>query len=48
VILAAGLSSIANSLQTIARSLSAILGVDKGMLQFEQTVVWPTSAITQA
>jgi len=47
-ILAAGLSSIANSLQTIARSLSAILGVDKGMLQFEQTVVWPTSAITQA
>src|SRR5581483_5490422 len=48
VILAAGLSSIANSLQTIARSLNAILGVDQGMLQFEQTVVWPTSAITQA
>jgi hypothetical protein len=48
VILAAGLSSIANSLQTIARSLSAILGVDQGMLRFEQTVVWPTSAITQA
>src|SRR5713101_5271789 len=47
-ILAAGLSSIANSLQTIARSLSAILGVDQGMLRFEQTVVWPTSAITQA
>jgi hypothetical protein len=48
VILAAGLSSIANSLKTIASSLNAILGVDKGMLQFEQTVVWPTSAITQA
>src|SRR6266496_1917172 len=48
VILAAGLSSIANSLQTIARSLNTILGVDKGMLQFEQTVVWPTGAITQA
>jgi hypothetical protein len=47
-ILAAGLSSIANSLRTIASSLNAILGVDKGMLQFEQTVVWPTSAITQA
>jgi hypothetical protein len=47
-ILAAGLSSIANSLHTIARSLSAILGVDQGMLRFEQTVVWPTSAITQA
>jgi hypothetical protein len=47
-ILAAGLSSIANSLKTIASSLNAILGVDKGMLQFEQTVVWPTSAITQA
>src|SRR6266536_2689227 len=47
-ILAAGLSSIANSLQTIARSLSAILGVDQGMLRFEQTVVWPTGAITQA
>ena len=29
-------------------SLNAILGVDQGMLQFEQTVVWPTSAITQA
>ena len=48
VILAAGLSSIANSLKTIASSLNAILGVDKGMLQFEQTVVWPTNAITQA
>jgi hypothetical protein len=48
VILSAGLSSIANSLKTIASSLNAILGVDKGMLQFEQTVVWPTSAITQA
>lgn len=48
VILAAGLSSIANSLKTIASSLNAILGVDKGMLQFEQTVVWPNSAITQA
>jgi hypothetical protein len=48
VILAAGLSSIANSLKTIASSLNAILGVDKGMLQFEQTVVWPTTAITQA
>ena len=47
-ILAAGLSSIANSLKTIASSLNAILGVDRGMLQFEQTVVWPTSAITQA
>ena len=47
-ILAAGLTSIANSLKTIASSLNAILGVDKGMLQFEQTVVWPTSAITQA
>ena len=47
-ILAAGLSSIANSLRTIASSLNAILGVDKGMLQFEQTVVWPTNAITQA
>jgi hypothetical protein len=47
-ILAAGLSSIANSLKTIASSLSAILGVDKEMLQFEQTVVWPTSAIIQA
>jgi len=48
VILAAGLTSIANSLRTIASSLNAILGVDRGMLQFEQTVVWPTSAITQA
>ncbi|HEX4786202.1 MAG TPA: hypothetical protein VH350_17815 [Candidatus Sulfotelmatobacter sp.] len=47
-ILAAGLSSIANSLKTIASSLNAILGVDQGMLRFEQTVVWPTSAITQA
>jgi hypothetical protein len=47
-ILAAGLSSIANSLKTIASSLNAILGVDKGMLQFEQTVVWPTGAISQA
>lgn len=47
-ILAAGLSSIANSLQTIARSLSAILGVDQDMLRFEQTVVWPASSITQA
>ena len=47
-ILVAGLSSIANSLQSIAHSLSAILGVDQGMLRFEQTVVWPTSAITQA
>src|ERR1700730_9465047 len=47
-ILAAGLSSIANSLKTIASSLSAILGVDQEMLRFEQTVVWPTSAITQA
>src|SRR5947209_9626059 len=48
VILAAGLSSIANSLQTIAHSLNAILGVDKGILQFEQSVVWPTGAIAQA
>jgi hypothetical protein len=48
VILAAGLSSIANSLKTIANSLNAILGVDQEMLRFEQTVVWPTSAITQA
>ncbi len=48
VILAAGLSSIANSLKTIASSLNAILGVDQEMLRFEQTVVWPTSAITQA
>src|SRR5437660_8889223 len=47
VILAAGLSSIANSLQTIAHSLNAILGVDKGILQFEQSVVWPTGAIAQ-
>src|SRR6202051_33932 len=47
VILAAGLSSIANSLKTIASSLNAILGVDQEMLRFEQTVVWPTSAITQ-
>src|SRR6202140_124473 len=47
-ILAAGLSSIANSLKTIASSLNAILGVDQEMLRFEQTVVWPTSAITQA
>ncbi len=47
-ILAAGLSSIANSLKTIASSLNAILGVDQGMLRFEQTVVWPTGAITQA
>src|ERR1700692_2879507 len=48
VILAAGLSSIANSLKAIASSLNAILGVDQEMLRFEQTVVWPTSAITQA
>src|SRR5260370_995499 len=48
VILAAGLSSIANSLKTIASSLNAILGVDQEMLRFEQTVVWPTIAITQA
>ena len=47
-ILAAGLSSIANSLQTIAHSLSAILGVDQDMLRFEQSVVWPASSITQA
>lgn len=47
-ILAAGLSSIANSLKTIASSLNAILGVDQGMLRFEQTVIWPTGAITQA
>jgi len=34
--------------RALLHSLSAILGVDQGMLRFEQTVVWPTSAITQA
>src|SRR5258707_11768410 len=47
-ILAAGLSSIANSLKTIASSLNAILAVDLGMLRFEHTVVWLASAITHA
>ena len=47
--LAAGLSSIESALTSVVGGgLNKILGVDKAMQQFQQTVVWPQSLINQA
>jgi hypothetical protein len=48
-LLVAGLSSIQSALsKVVGGGLNQILDVDKGMQQFEQTVVWPQSLINQA
>ena len=47
--LAAGLSSIQSALtKVVGGGLNQILGVDKSMQQFQQTVVWPQALINQA
>jgi hypothetical protein len=49
VIMAAGLSSISNALQTvIGGGLNQILAVDQTIQQFEQNVIWPQNLINQA
>lgn len=47
--LAAGLASIQSALTSVVGSgLNQILGTDKSMQQFQQTVVWPQALINQA
>src|SRR5215470_10064431 len=47
--LAAGLASIQSALTSVVGGgLNQILGVDKAMQQFQQTVVWPQALINQA
>src|SRR5215469_8161191 len=47
--LAAGLASIQSALTgVVGGGLNQILGVDKAMQQFQQTVVWPQALINQA
>jgi hypothetical protein len=47
--LAAGLASVQSALTSvIGGGLNQILGVDKAMQQYQQTVVWPQSLINQA
>jgi len=47
--LAAGLTSIQSALTSVVGSgLNQILGTDKSMQQFQQTVVWPQALINQA
>ena len=48
-LLVAGLSSIQSALtKVVGGGLNQILGVDKAMQQFQQTVVWPQNLINQA
>ena len=48
-ILAAGLSTISSTLSgVIGGGLNQILSVDKGIENFEQSVVWPANLINQA
>ena len=47
--LAAGLASVQSALtNVVGGGLNQILGVDKSMQQFQQTVVWPQALINQA
>ena len=47
--LAAGLASVQSALSSVVGdTLNQILGVDKAMQQFHQTVVWPQAVINQA
>lgn len=47
--LAAGLASVQSALtNVVGGGLNQILGVDKAMQQFQQTVVWPQALINQA
>src|SRR6266536_5670108 len=47
--LAAGLASVQSALTSVVGGgLNQILGVDKAMQQFQQTVVWPQALINQA
>ena len=47
-LLAAGLASVQSALTSVVGGgLNQILGVDKGMQQFQQTVVWPQVLINQ-
>ncbi len=48
-IITAGLSSISSALTSvIGGGLNSILGVEQGIRNFEQTVVWPQNLINQA
>lgn len=48
-LLAAGLASIQSAITSVVGGgLNQILGVDKAMQQFQQTVVWPQALINQA
>jgi hypothetical protein len=48
-VLAAGLASIQSALaNVIGGGLNQILGVDQGMQQYQQTIVWPQNLILQA
>jgi hypothetical protein len=48
-LLAAGLASVQSALTSVVGAgLNQILGVDKAMQQFQQTVVWPQALINQA
>src|SRR5215471_1511870 len=47
--LAAGLASVQSALTSaVGGGLNQILGVDKAVEQFQQTVVWPQALINQA
>src|SRR5215468_5341651 len=47
--LAAGLASVQSALTSVVGGgLNQILGVDKSIQQFQQTVVWPQALINQA
>src|SRR5215831_18149036 len=47
--LAAGLASVQSALTSVVGGgLNQILGVDKAMQQFQQTIVWPQALINQA
>ena len=48
-LLAAGLASVQSALTSVTGGgLNQILGVDKAMQQFQQTVVWPQALINEA
>ena len=48
-LLAAGLASVQSALTSVVGGgLNQILGIDKAMQQFEQTVVWPQALINEA
>ena len=48
-LLAAGLASVQSALTgVVGNGLNQILGIDKSMQQFQQTVVWPQALINQA